>query len=442
MIVYDSQYEQLAIGLMINNQDAAYYGLANLESEHFFDPNFKIAFIAIDNITKKEKKVDIYSVNEEIKTLGKVFSLDELLSIEDKFYIQEKFDTVIDSLKDRKKKRLAIHALDVIKSDLQTSTKDYEDLIKSVGDLYQLSKDKSENIMNRDNYIEMREKHDEDKRTKIPIFTGYHSLDSRLIYKLNTKEISVIGARPSNGKSALKANLIKNFCSQGIGTVSYALEQSMEIESDRIEAILSGLSLQEMADMKYWKRDDGRKEKLYEARKTIKDWNYHLISGFNKTLAEFKGELRFLKEQGIKVVFWDLFDRMKEISRASANKAQAVTNLLNQTLALANELDMHFCLLVQLNRETVKKKNKDSIKPTISELKDSGGYEEVARTIFLLHYPRHYDTALLTSYLDIKIAKQANGGTYDLPQFTLDTNNLRIIDNDSTPRGLKGREDD
>ena len=441
MIVYDSQYEQLAIGLMINNQDAAYYGLANLESEHFFDPNFKIAFIAIDNLVKKEKKVDIYSANEEIKTLGKVFSLDELLSIEDKFYIQEKFDTIIDTLKDRKKKRLAIQSLDSIKLDLQTSTKDYEDVIKEVGNLYQLSKDKSEEVMNSSNYIQVRAKHDEDKKTKIPIYTGYHSIDSKLTYKLNTKEISVIGARPSNGKSALKANLIKNFGTQGIGVVSYALEQSMEIESDRLESIVSGISLKEMADMQYWKSGDGRRERLNEARETITRWNYHLLKGFGKTLAEFKGELRFLKSEGIRVIFWDLFDRMKEISRSTAQKAQTVTNILNQSLALANELDMHFCLLVQLNRETVKKKAKNSIKPTISELKDSGGYEEVARTILLLHYPRHYDTALMTSILEIKIAKQSNGGTHDL-EFTLDTNNLRIIDNDSTPRGLKGKSDD
>jgi len=133
MIVYDSQYEQLAIGLMLNNQDAAYYGLANLEASHFFEPNFKIAFIAIDNLSKKQKKIDIYNVNEEIKTLGKVFSLDELISIEDKFYIQEKFDTIIDTLRDRKKKREALQTLKTIEHDLQTSTSDYEEIIKDVG---------------------------------------------------------------------------------------------------------------------------------------------------------------------------------------------------------------------------------------------------------------------------------------------------------------------
>lgn len=439
MIVYDNQYEQLAIGLMINNQDAAYYGLANLESDHFFDPNFKIAFVAIDNLSKKSKKIDIYSVNEEIKTLGKVFSLDELLSIEDRFYLQEKFDTIIDALKDRKKKRLAIQSLDIIKSDLQTSTKDYEDLIKGVGDLYQISKERSEDVLSKDNYIQIREKHDEDKRTKVPIYTGYHSLDSRLTYKLSTKEISVIGARPSNGKSAFKANLIRNFGVQNIGTVSYALEQSMEVESDRLESIVSGVPLKDIIDMKYWKPGDERRDKLNEARKEISNWNYYTISGFNKTLAEFKGELRFLKSEGIKIVFWDLFDRMKEITRAHANKAQVVTNILNQALALANELDMHFCMLVQLSRDTVKKR-KDN-KPTISDLKDSGGYEEVARTIFLLHYQRHYDPTLQTSFLEVKVGKQANGGTFN-QTFTLDVDTLKITDTDSAPRGLKGREDD
>jgi len=438
MIVYDSQYEQLAIGLMLNNQDAAYYGLANLEASHFFEPNFKIAFIAIDNLSKKQKKIDIYNVNEEIKTLGKVFSLDELISIEDKFYIQEKFDTIIDTLRDRKKKREAIQTLKTIEHDLQTSTSDYEEIIKDVGNLYQFTQEMGENILSKENYIETREKHDESKKTKIPIYTGYYGIDSNLTYKLSTKEISVIGARPSNGKSAFKANLIRNLCKQGIGVVSYALEQSMEVESDRLESIVSGVHLVDIVDMKFWKPNDERKEKLKIAREEIANWNYYLISGFNKTLAEFKGELRFLKAEGIKIVFWDLFDRMKEISRASANKAQVVTNMLNQFLALANELDMHFCLLVQNSRETTKKKK--NIKPTISELKDSGGYEEVARIIFLLHYQKHYEPDLVESILDVKIGKQANGKTFE-KSFSLDTDSLRISESDSKPHGLR-KEDD
>ena len=202
MILYDNQYEQLAIGLMLNNPDAAHHGFSRLTEAHFFDPNFRYAFLAIENLIKKNREINLYNTNEEVKGLGQAFSLDELISLEDKFYIPEKFNTIIDALKDRLRKRTALNELAKIQTDLKTSTKDYSSIIKSVGDLYNLADDESQEIVSGKNYIKIKERQDEIKRTRIPIYTGYHSLDNAITYKLGTGEISVIGARPSNGKSA------------------------------------------------------------------------------------------------------------------------------------------------------------------------------------------------------------------------------------------------
>jgi len=440
MILYDNQYEQLAIGMMITNELATFKGVSELIDECFFDPNYRIVFAALSNLVNKQKKINIYNVNTELISIGQVLSLDDLISIEDKFYIPEKFDTIIDTLLDRAKKRKALNQIKVIEQELETSTTDYETIIKPIGDLYNIHQDSSQEIITGKNYIEVRERHDEHKRTRIPLYTGYQEIDESLTYKLSTGEISVIAARPSNGKSAFKTNLIRNMCRRKIGVVSYALEQTTEVETDRMESIESGISLMEIANLNFWEKADPRWEKLLKARNEIASWNYILLKGFNKSFFEMQSELRFLKSQGIKVVLWDLFDRMKDISSSIANKAQNVTRIMNLFLGLADELDMHFCFLVQLNRKSVDKSGKKTSNtedrmPKLHELKDSGGYEEVSRVVFILNYPKHYDTSLATSTLRVKLAKQSNGPTPEF-KFNMSEETLKITESGSEGRGL------
>lgn len=440
MILYDNQYEQLAIGLMITNELATFKGVSELTDECFFDPNYRIVFAALVNLVNRQKEVNIYSVNSEVVSMGQVLSLDNLISIEDKFYIPEKFDTIIETLLDKMKKRKALIQMKGIEKELETSTNNYEAIIKPIGDLYNIHEDSSQEIITGTNYIETRKKHDEHKRTRLPLYTGYQEIDEILTYKLSTGEISVIAARPSNGKSAWKTNLIRNQCRRKIGVVSYALEQTTEVETDRMEAIESGLSLMEIANLNHWDKGDQRWEQLMKARHEIASWNYHLLKGFNKSFYEMQSELRFLKSQGIKIVYWDLFDRMKDISSSIANKAQNVTRILSLFLGLANELDMHFCFLVQLNRKSVDKSNKKTANtedrmPKLHELKDSGGYEEVSRVVFILHYPKHYDNSLATSTLRVHLAKQSNGPTPEF-KFEMSEKTLKISESGAHARGL------
>ncbi|MHA1989262.1 MAG: DnaB-like helicase C-terminal domain-containing protein, partial [Promethearchaeota archaeon] len=358
MILYDNQYEQLAIGLMITNELATFKGVSELTDECFFDPNYRIVFSALTNLVNKQKEINIYNVNSELISIGQVLSLDDLISIEDKFYIPEKFDTIIDTLLDRAKKRKALIQIKLIESELETSTYPYETLIKPIGDLYNIHSDDSQEVITGENYLEIRKQHDKHKKTRIPLYTGYQEIDEALTYKLSTGEISIIAARPSNGKSAFKTNLIRNMCRRKLGIVSYALEQTSEVETDRMESIESGISLKEIANLNHWNADDPRWDKLTKAREEISTWNYVLLKGFNKSFFEMQSELRFLKNRGIKIVIWDLFDRIKDISISTTTKAQNVSRILNQFLSLADELDMHFCFLVQLNRKSVDKTGK------------------------------------------------------------------------------------
>jgi replicative DNA helicase len=430
-MIYDNQYEQLAIGSMLNNEGAL-LGTSELDAECFFDINFRTAFNAVKFLVDANAEVNLYAVNNSIKSSGAVFSLEDLISLDDKFYIPEKFSAIITYLKERKQKRGAITTLSETISSLEKSNKPYSEVIQNVGDVYEISQKRSDDHVTSSNYIEEREKIDNEKKERIPILTGMTEVDDILTYKLGTKEISIIAARPSNGKSAVKANIIRNLSNQGIGTVNYILEQSLEVETDRLEAIESGIPLATVANSHKWSTNDPKWDMLKSARSKIAEWNMHMINGFGKSFQKMRSELRYLRDSGIKIAFWDLFDRMEDINQATMYKAQSASRILQQVLATAHELDIHCCLLVQMNRETAKKKDP---KPSLHELKDSGAYEETARTVFLLHWPPHYDEALVSEDLEIKIAKQSNGPTKKV-NVTMSKENLLISDQTSI-KGLK-----
>lgn len=406
-MIRDTEYEILALGLMVNNQEAAYVGTSELDAECFLDLNHRTLFHCVCTLVENEKEINLYTVNQQLKDIGQVFSFEELISIEDKFYFPEKFQTIVTYLLDRKKKLLGIEKIRLIEDKLKNSSDDYEDCIKEVSSLYHLSVNKTTEIINGRNYIEIREKQDSERSRRAELKTFLPELDDNLTYKLGLGEISIIGARPSNGKSLLKTNIINNVCSRTeFGVVNYALEQTTLVESDRLEALVSGIPISEIALNYLWEKTDPRWETLREARKTIASWNYNLIQGFNKTTNEIRSELRILKQDGVKLVFWDLFDRLKEVSESTANKPQMIAKVCQQYLSLANELEMHFCFLLQMNRETAKKKDP---RPSLHELKEAGAYEEVARLVLLLHSPGHYDPGLLNPPLEVDIAKQSNG---------------------------------
>lgn len=434
MLIHDSQYELLALGLMVNNTESAYKGVNELDEDCFTDPNFKVTFRAISFLANNQKEINIYNINQELREIGQVFSLEELISMEDKFYFPEKFDSIISYLIERKNKLKALVQIKAIEDRLGNSFDPYDDIIQDVSELSSISGSLNKNIINSSNYIQMREEHDKSRESRVALKTYFNEIDDALTYKLGLGEISIIGARPSNGKSALKTNLIRNVCTNtDFGVVNYALEQTLLVESDRLECLLSGLSIQEMAQNHKWDKTDDRWRKVHEARNKIIQWNYHTIPGFSKSFNEMKSELRALRKSGVRLVFWDLFDRIKEVSEATMNKPQVISKICQQFLGLAGELDMHFCFLLQMNRETAKKKDP---RPSLHELKEAGAYEEVARLVFLLHSPGYYDPGLINPPLEVDIAKQSNGKRVTI-SLEFNTHCLELKDSGHQISGLR-----
>lgn len=208
--------------------------------------------------------------------------------------------------------------------------------------------------------------------------------------------------------SALKSNIKLNLLRAGFGVVGFELEQGFATEQDRLESLMTNIPLEEVIKSGGWKKGDYRIELIKEANTTIdREFNYHIIPSRSMTLADTRAVLYQIKQRTpFHVVFFDLFDNLVDVS-VSANKAQTVGVKINEVARMAEEFNCHICCLVQISRR-VEHRGGDR-RPRLSDLKDSGNYEERARLVLLLYREKYYFEDSLNQEMEIIIAKQSNG---------------------------------
>ena len=246
------------------------------------------------------------------------------------------------------------------------------------------------------------------------IFFGYRTLDALIIGGQRKKEISIIAGRPSMGKSAAKANLIRTQSDLGFRVASVATEQTEEVETDRIDSIRTGITLRELANSKTWENGDQKIDKIIESNKFIdKNWKYFLNVRRNISTEGVAAWLRGIinKYGEIDVCYIDLFDKLTDVNVESKSDAliSAKLGYLNQ---VAEELNIHICLLVQIHRAAVRDPRTDH-RPKMHNLKGSGSYEEVARLILLMHREKYYNAKIVEDIIEFNVAKQNNGPAGD-----------------------------
>ena len=172
---------------------------------------------------------------------------------------------------------------------------------------------------------------------------------------------------------------------------------------------MTKIPLTEILQSYSWQPEDYRLDLIKKANHIIdKKMNYHIIPSRAISVADVRSVLYQISQHSkIDVVFFDLFDKLMDVN-VSVNKAQTVGVKLGEMARMAEEFDCHICCLVQINRQVEKRSDK---RPQLSDLKDSGNYEESARLVMMLYRERYYFQDSLNDEMEIIISKQSNGPT-------------------------------
>lgn len=219
---------------------------------------------------------------------------------------------------------------------------------------------------------------------KMGIPTGFARLDQK-VGGLALGQLTIIGARPSVGKSAIAIQVMLEASRLGNPALFFSLEMARGEVVDRAMAIRARVPLPRLRGLSPIEQDD--------AARIAEQTNTNQMAGFPFAIEDMSDigadgiaavARRDIRKRGTKLIVVDYLQLIKH--RKPEGMRDASANYLigyasKRLKRLAKEANVAVLCLAQLNRE--KDKRNDS-SPRLSDLRDSGEIEQDADVVLLL----------------------------------------------------------
>lgn len=189
----------------------------------------------------------------------------------------------------------------------------------------------------------------------------------------------VVGARPGIGKSIMASNSTIHVAKQGLGVFVSSIEMSKLEFAQRCAAAEAKIDI---ARLEQGKLSDDEWNRLAPVVSKIGDLPIEIADSESQSLAYIRAcARRYARKQKLGMVVIDYLQMMEPSSR-TASREQQVAEMSRGLKKLARELDVPVLALAQVNRAATSRKDG---RPTLSDLRESGGIEADADNVILLH---------------------------------------------------------
>lgn len=239
------------------------------------------------------------------------------------------------------------------------------------------------------------------------IATGLADLDEILGGGMRAGQLIIVGARPSQGKSALAVTMGLNVAQAGLPVGMFSLEMPTEELTQRLTSMLSEVHLERIRRSE--RLTDRDWPRLTEAAEKLARLNFHVSELGGPNINQLRSRARKLKRKhGLSLLIVDYLQLA-----TGTNPKDSRNNQLGEVSrglkSLAKELKIPIIALAQLGRDIEKRTNP---KPMMSDLKDCGDIEQDADVIMFVDRPIMSNTTLGPAwerYADLIVGKQRNG---------------------------------
>jgi replicative DNA helicase len=254
------------------------------------------------------------------------------------------------------------------------------------------------------------------------VVSGWRDLDE-VVQCFRPREMSILAARPSMGKTSLALCLAAAMLNRNerVGIAS--------LEMDRLQLACNatgsfgGVDTTKIRRGVFGETEPGRFDS-----ETAKQEYGRTVDGImwleqtGERLGVFDGVVASVRDLGrvlermvqrhqCRIVFVDYMQLLSgtENTRGGGRYAE-ITEVSIMLKRYARQLNIHLCVLAQLNRKVEDRSDK---KPIMADLRDSGQVEQDADVIMLLHRPEYYfpDKPELNELALLNVAKNRNGPT-------------------------------
>lgn len=204
------------------------------------------------------------------------------------------------------------------------------------------------------------------------LYTGFPLLDEKL-GGIRRSTLTVIGARPSTGKTTFALNIARNQIANKRRVLFFSLEMTAAMIFEKYAADVCRIDSRRFTDNRLSARNVGSVKGLMKA---IRDGNKLFVVDNVYTI---EGITRMIYAEKPDMVFIDYAQRIRSVQKHKTERE--LINLITSELKIAaKRTKTCIVLLSQIARA-----GKDA--PTMSNLKESGALEEDGDYILILHRP-------------------------------------------------------
>ena len=419
--------EQSVIGAMLLSKFALQKACDSLTSESFYyDSNAKI-FETIKYMNSQDIPLDTTTLTTELKNKGLLDRVGGIEYLTDLFTIVPTASNVDQYIKIVQDNAILRHLIEVSTDITKAAYDGSQDISITLDE----AERKITSVVKDRRSSDFRDIRDVLKSTKnnlerlsmlkgevTGVSTGWDRID-KMTTRLHEGELIIVAARPAMGKSAWAVNLATNVAINSKKTVAFFdLEMSAESLATRMIAGVGHVEGYKLATGKL--NEDW--DKVNEAISKLEDTNLYIEDLAGTTIGDIRSKCRKLanSEKGLDLVIIDYLQLISSTGNYGTNRQQEVSDISRSLKLMALELKVPVVALAQLSRAVEQRQKKESSRPMLSDLRESGSIEQDADIVAFLYREDYYTNKKLetkddTSDTEFIIAKHRNGAVGTVP---------------------------
>lgn len=419
MSPYHNTRAERAIIASMSKKGIAEKHISRLTPEDFYDPNHASIFNAMQRVFAEKKGIDFVLLAE---MLTKLYGNDDLMetffeitrvSLGAEFLINEHIEIV----RAAAKRRNIRTALDRLCKQLDDSDTEVDAVVADVqGKLRHFNEVKSETMDLQNVLLSAFTELDERAKGKnrgMP--SGLKSLDAKTA-GFHKGEMTIIGARPAVGKSALAGQIALSAADHG-NKVCICSREMTDVQYG-IRILAKGTSVSNMR-MRTGELTENDWEQLTDSMMLYSDHDIRFMFS-TKYIEDLRAEVEAMKDRdGLDMLIVDYVQLLQTKQRFDKDY-QRIGFISKALKDMSTELNIAVIALAQVGRST------EGDMPSLSELRGSGDLEQDADNVLFIHRPEDADDrwvkpsergvfgaiqSMKCQYIVLNIAKQRQGET-------------------------------
>ena len=237
--------------------------------------------------------------------------------------------------------------------------------------------------------------------------SGFHSID-QLTHGLQNKDLIILAARPSMGKTALALNIVRNVCLSSMKRVLFC---SLEMGADQLSMrLLTSEIRMDSNRLKNGFLSNSDWNSCMDGCRFLSELPIAIDDSPNLSPLEIRAKARKLQQKhgDLGLIVIDYLQLMRGATKAERRDLE-IAEISRSLKSIAKEMNIPIIALSQLNRSL---ENRQDKRPILSDLRESGAIEQDADIIMFIYRDEVYNKEAdnpQKGIAEIIISKNRNG---------------------------------